>query len=67
MVSGILTATTRQEKRQQSKFIILMEANRMSTATGKKARKKGGTKAAVKSQIRHQKAKRRGTYKEKKK
>ena len=38
----------------------------MATATGKKARRHGGTKSAIKSQIRHQKAKRRGTYREKK-
>jgi len=35
----------------------------MSIATGKKARKKGGTKVAIKSQIRHQKAKRLGRAK----
>lgn len=37
----------------------------MATATGKKARKKGGTKAAIKAQIRHQKAKKLGSYKSK--
>lgn len=38
----------------------------MATATGKKARKHGGTKTAIKSQIRHQKAKRLGSYKKRK-